>query len=160
MEGHSSVESLKTSLKWLEGLSKGMIGEELETITMEGLKVVQAQKGFIRCHFLVPNSVADKEGNWHVGAMATLIDTIGAAAVLSLIGLINISVQLNISYYSTPKIQEEVEIEAKVMAEKEILTSVVVEVRQRDNGKLIALGKQWMTTWSTSKIKLSEKSKL
>ena len=55
MEGHISVE---TSLKWLEGLSKGMIGEELETITMEGLKVVQAQKGFIRCHFLVPNSVA------------------------------------------------------------------------------------------------------
>nr|POF17225.1 hypothetical protein CFP56_18341 [Quercus suber] len=110
MEGHISVE---TSLKWLEGLSKGMIGEELETITMEGLKVVQAQKGFIRCHFLVPNSVA-----------------------------------------------EEVEIEAKVMAEKEILTSVVVEVRQKDNGKLIALGKQWMTTRSTSKIKLSEKSKL
>ena len=56
--------------------------------------------------------------------------------------------------------QEEVEIEAKVMAEKEILTSVVVEVRQKDNGKLVALGKQWMTTWSTSKIKLSEKSKL
>ena len=40
-----------------------------------------------------------------MGAMATLIDTIGAVAVLSLIGLINISVQLNISYYSTPKIQ-------------------------------------------------------
>ncbi len=42
--------------------------------------------------------------------------------------------------------QEEVEIEAKVVAEKEILTSVVVEVRKKDNGVLIALGKQWMAT--------------
>lgn len=55
MESHISVE---TALKLLEGFSKGMIGEEIETITMEGLRVVQAQKGFIRCHFLVPNSVA------------------------------------------------------------------------------------------------------
>ena len=32
------------------------------------------------------------------------------------------------------------------MAEKEILTSMVVEVRKKDNGVLIALGKQWMAT--------------
>ena len=55
--------------------------------------------------------------------------------------------------------QEEVEIEAKVVADKEILTSVVVEVRKKDNGELIALGKQWMAT-PTLKVKLGEMSKL
>nr|POF06368.1 hypothetical protein CFP56_59431 [Quercus suber] len=72
---------------------------------MEGLKVVHAQKGFIRCHFLVPSRLADKDGNWHVGAMATLIDNVGAATIFSSIGLVKASVELNISYYSTAKIQ-------------------------------------------------------
>ncbi|XP_030972474.1 uncharacterized protein LOC115992418 [Quercus lobata] len=156
MGGHSLVE---ISLKWLEGLSSGKICKEVETITMEGLKVVHGQKGFIRCHFLVPSRLADKDGNWHVGAMATLIDNVGAATIFSSIGLVKASVELNISYYSTAKIQEEVEIEAKVVADKEILTSVVVEVRKKDNGELIALGKQWMATL-TLKVKLGEMSKL
>lgn len=36
------------------------------------------------------------------------------------------------------------EIEAKVVGEKGRLMSVVVEVRRKDNGELIALAKQWM----------------
>ena len=44
--------------------------------------------------------------------------------------------------------QEEVEIEAKVVADK-----------KKDNGELIALGKQWMAT-PTLKVKLGEMSKL
>ncbi|KAL0010395.1 hypothetical protein SO802_005503 [Lithocarpus litseifolius] len=58
MGGHSLVE---ISLKWLEGLSSGnKICKEVETITMEGLKVVHAQQGFIRCHFLVPSRLAEE----------------------------------------------------------------------------------------------------
>jgi hypothetical protein len=55
MGGRSSLE---VSLKWLEDLSKGKICHELEAITMEGLKVLQLQKGFIRCNFLVPNRLS------------------------------------------------------------------------------------------------------
>ena len=39
--------------------------------------------------------------------------------------------------------QEEVEIEAKVIGKKGKLISVEVEVRKKDNGELIAIGKQW-----------------
>ncbi|KAA3479344.1 Thioesterase superfamily [Gossypium australe] len=63
---------LQKSLKWLKGLSKG---HELEALTLEGLLIVDAQKGSIRYNFVV--SSRDPDGNWHVGAMATLIDDLG-----------------------------------------------------------------------------------
>jgi acyl-coenzyme A thioesterase 13 len=40
-----------------------------------------------------------------VGAIATLIDNVGAATIYSSIGVAKVSVELNISYYSTAKIQ-------------------------------------------------------
>lgn len=45
---------LEKSLKWLRDLSKGNIGHELEALTLEGLQIVRAQKGSIRCNFVVP----------------------------------------------------------------------------------------------------------
>lgn len=39
--------------------------------------------------------------------------------------------------------QEEVEIEAKVVGEKAKLTSVLIEIRKKENGEVIGLGKQW-----------------
>ena len=48
------------------------------------------------------------------------------------------------------------EIEAKVVGEKGKLISVVIEVRRKDNGELIALARQWMSsnsiTTKTSKL--------
>ncbi|KAF5466590.1 hypothetical protein F2P56_016506 [Juglans regia] len=156
MQGRRLVEMAR---KWLGALSKGMICHEVEAIAMEGLQVVQARKGFILCHFLVPRRLSDRDGNWHVGAMATLIDNVGGAAIWSSVGNVKSTVNLNISYYSTAKIQEEVEIEAKVVAEKETLVAVVVEIRKRSNGELVALGKQWMATGMTT-VNITEFSKL
>ncbi|XVF24954.1 hypothetical protein REPUB_Repub13aG0172100 [Reevesia pubescens] len=138
--------SLQKSLKWLEGLSKGTLSHELEALTLEGLQILHAQTGFIRCNFVVPIRVSDADGNWHVGAMATLIDDVGAAAIYSVADHVKASLDFNISFHSTAKIQEEVEIEAKVIGEKERLSLVVVVVRRKENGELIALGKQWMAS--------------
>ncbi|XP_021610501.1 uncharacterized protein LOC110613593 isoform X2 [Manihot esculenta] len=136
-------QSLQRSNNWLEGLSKGLC-HELELFSLHGLKIVQAHRGFIRCSFVVSNRICDGDGNWHVGALATLIDDVGAAAIFSLSGHIKASLDFSISFYSTAKIHDKVEIEAKVVGEKGRLMSVVVEVRRKDNGELIALAKQWM----------------
>lgn len=50
--------------------------------------------------------------------------------------------------------QEEVELEAKVIGNKGRLSSVVIEVRRKGNGELIALGKQWMSSHNLSVSKL------
>ncbi|OMO54052.1 Thioesterase superfamily [Corchorus capsularis] len=139
-------ESIRKSQKWLMGLSEGSLSHQLEAIAMEGLQILHSQKGFIRCNFVVPSRASDADGNWHVGAMATLIDDVGAAAIYSLVDHVKASLDFSISFYSTAKIQEEVEIEAKVEANKGKLSHVLVEVRRKQNRELIALGKQWMAS--------------
>ncbi|KAF5179129.1 Thioesterase superfamily protein, partial [Thalictrum thalictroides] len=131
--------------KWLEDLSHGRSGHEIEILTVQGLQVVAAQKGLIRCTFFVPKSLADRDGNWHTGAMATLMDDIGAAAIATTAGYIKASVNFDISCFSIVKVEEEVEIEAKVLSDRGKLSSVLVEVKRKDNGEMVALGKLWMT---------------
>ncbi|KAF3450727.1 hypothetical protein FNV43_RR06816 [Rhamnella rubrinervis] len=138
----------KKSRKWLEDLSKRVTSHDMEAKALEGLQVIHVHRGFVLCNFLVPTCLSDQHGNWHVGAMATLIDDVGAAAIYSSVGHVKVSVDFNVSYFSTAKIQEEIEIEAKVVGELGKLSSVIVQVRRKCNGQLIALGKQWMASFS------------
>ncbi|XP_019448154.1 PREDICTED: uncharacterized protein LOC109351217 isoform X2 [Lupinus angustifolius] len=88
----------------------------------------------------------DENGNWQTGSIATMIDIIGSLAVHSVSPMFNVSVDFSMSFYSTAKFQEEVEIEAKVVGKKEKLTSVVVDIRKKNDGEIIAIGKQWMSS--------------
>ncbi|PPR91462.1 hypothetical protein GOBAR_AA29225 [Gossypium barbadense] len=129
---------LQRSLKWLDDVTNGIIGYELESRSLAGLQVIEARTGFLRCNFI------DINGNWHVGAIATIIDNVGGAAIYSTGHYLKVTVNFNITYYSTAKIQDEVEIEAKVKGNKGKLTSIAVEVRNKSNGgRLIASAAQW-----------------
>ncbi|XAR50657.1 Acyl-CoA hydrolase, partial [Bertholletia excelsa] len=121
---------------------------ELEALSIAGLQVEHAERGLIRCKFIVPSHLSDGAENWSTGAIAVLIDNVCAAAVCSVVGRIKVSVDFNISFFSTAKIQEEVDIEAKVTEHKGKLTFVVVEVKKKDSGEMIAVAKQWMASVS------------
>ncbi|CAK9174579.1 unnamed protein product [Ilex paraguariensis] len=131
--------------KWVEGMSKGL-DKELDGLILGGLQIEKCEKGLIRCNFTIPPHLSDKNGDWHVGAIATLIDDIGAATVISSAGNIKGTVDLSISYYSTAKIQEKVEIEGKVVGQRGQVMSAAVEVKKKENGEMIALGRVWMMT--------------
>lgn len=140
------------SRKWLEDMSNGL-SHELEALTLGGIQIEDAQKGLIRCRFLIPKHLSDKDGNWHAGAIAVLIDDVAAATICSVLGLIKVSVSFNISYFSTAKIQEEVEIEGEVVGHKNVLTLVMVRIRKKDSGEMVAFAKQWMSsTRGSSKL--------
>ncbi|GMI93799.1 hypothetical protein like AT3G16175 [Hibiscus trionum] len=135
---------LQRSLKWLHDVTNGATGYEIEARSLRGLQVTKAQIGFLRCNFLVPAHASDMNGNWHIGAIATIVDNVGGTAVYSTGDHLKVTVSFNIQYHSTAKIQEEVEIEAKVKGENGKLTSVVIEVRNKSkNGRLIAIATQW-----------------
>ncbi|XP_050383735.1 uncharacterized protein LOC126800409 [Argentina anserina] len=141
-------KKLQTSKKWLHNLSTGAKGiNELEALTHVGLQLVNAHKGFFRCSFIVPDHLSDEDGNWHVGAIATMIDDVGAATVYSTVGQVK-SVDFTISYYARVKTREEVELKAEVVGDMGKLVFVVVKVTRKENGEMVALGKQWMTTFS------------
>ncbi|TYH53454.1 hypothetical protein ES332_D09G101400v1 [Gossypium tomentosum] len=122
-------DSLKKSLAWLHGVINGKIGHGLETRVLQGLHVTHTEKGFMRFDFLVPNA---------------LVDIIGLVTVYSFANRVTSTVDLNVSYYSTTTIQEHVEIESKVSANRGKLMHTVVEVRRKGNGEVIAIGKLWM----------------
>ncbi|MBA0712907.1 hypothetical protein Golax_011978 [Gossypium laxum] len=137
-------DSLKKSLTSLHGVINGKIGHGLETRVLQGLHVTHAEKGFMRFDFLVPNAISDVDGNWSVGALASLVDIIGLVTIYSFANRVTSTVDLNVSYYSTATIQEHVEIESKVSANRGKLMHAVVEVRRKGNGEVIAIGKIWM----------------
>ncbi|MBA0650468.1 hypothetical protein Goklo_017885 [Gossypium klotzschianum] len=59
----------------------------------------------MRFDFIVPNIVSDVDGNWSVGALASLLDVIGIVTIYSFANCITNTVDFNVSYYSTIKIQ-------------------------------------------------------
>ncbi|KAI3862339.1 hypothetical protein MKW92_039841 [Papaver armeniacum] len=136
---------IKMANDWIHNLAQGRSG--IETQSLQHLHSIHAQKGLVRCNFIVPKSLSDRDGNWHGGAIATLIDTIGASAIVTVVGNINVSVHFSISYFSTAKIGEEVEIEAKVLGRKGKFSANMVVIKNIENGELIAVGKQWMSAF-------------
>ncbi|KAK4267434.1 hypothetical protein QN277_024214 [Acacia crassicarpa] len=144
MEEGASLQS--STLKLLRAISERArsSGRQVIVLSTEGVRVAQAHKGFLLCDYTVINGVLDENGNWHPGAIATLIDNIGTFATFSFVPVFNVSVDFSISFFSTAKVQEEVEVEAKVVGNQGKLTCVAVQVRKKDNGELIASSKQWM----------------
>ncbi|KAK1362897.1 4HBT domain-containing protein [Heracleum sosnowskyi] len=132
------------SKKWLEDMSKGL-GRELEAVTLQGLEINLVQTGLVRCTFLVPQNLSDKDGNWDSGAMAVLVDDV-AACTVGTRAFVKASVDFHLAFYSQAKIHEKVEIEAKIVGEKGRLISVVVEIKKKDNAELVAVGRVWMAT--------------
>ncbi|KAK9102733.1 hypothetical protein Sjap_019987 [Stephania japonica] len=145
MEREDNILAVKAK-KWIEALGKKVVGFEIETRCVEGIRVTKAEKGLLRFSITVTNDMSDKEGNWHMGAIATIIDNLGAAAIGSSLGEVKASVCFDISYFSAAKVGEEVEIEAKLLENRDKFSLVTVEVKRKDDGKLIALGKQWMSS--------------
>ncbi|KAG5036502.1 Acyl-coenzyme A thioesterase 13 [Glycine soja] len=136
--------SLEVIRKWIKGLSDGTYGQEF-TSTTRVIRLVKAHKGFILCDLIIHSGLLDENGNWHVSAIATLVDIIASFTSYSVTSCLQVTLDLSISYYSTAKLQaEEVEVEAKVIRKKDELISVIVEVRKKHNGELVALGKLWM----------------
>ncbi|KAK9142755.1 hypothetical protein Syun_012155 [Stephania yunnanensis] len=142
--------------KIIEDVRDGRVCKEIENMALQGVQVLEAHQGRILCTFVIPNTLVGKDGNWVAGAIATMIDNIGAVAVVSLALRFKASVNFVISYFSTARIDEEVEIEAKVLGHRGKLTAMVVEIRKKSNGKMIALGQQWTSSVSTPESLVSK----
>ncbi|XP_047061534.1 uncharacterized protein LOC124668435 [Lolium rigidum] len=80
-----------------------------------------------------------------------------AAAIMSVEGIIKVSVHYDISYFVPAKHHDEVEMDGRVVDRKGRMTAVTIEVRKKETGELVAIGRQWMTT---SRPKGSQGSKL
>ncbi|PWA72607.1 thioesterase superfamily protein [Artemisia annua] len=137
---------------WLENNSKF----ELDGLALKGMKIDRVELGYIRCYFVIPDHLSDANGNWNAGAMSVLIDDMAAGAVFSITGGNLATVDFTMSFYSTVKVNEEVEIEASVVGEKGNLVSVVIDIKKKGSGEKVVVGKQWMQATPLKRPHLSQ----
>ncbi|WVZ72931.1 hypothetical protein U9M48_021313 [Paspalum notatum var. saurae] len=133
---------------WLENSGatvEGDPGRAFNALPLSGVRVTLAERGRALCSLRVQPHLTDAEGNWHTGAIAAAADDVCAAAIMSVEGIIKVSVHYDISYFSPAKLHEEVEMDGRVVEQKGRMTAVTVEIRKKESGELVAIGRQWMT---------------
>uniref|UniRef100_A0A0E0JFY6 Thioesterase domain-containing protein n=1 Tax=Oryza punctata TaxID=4537 RepID=A0A0E0JFY6_ORYPU len=133
--------------KWLEEAGVAFDGSDrraFNALPLAGARVSLAEGGRAVCSLRVPAQLTDAEGNWHPGAIAAAADDVCAAAIMSVEGIIKVSVHYDISYFSPAKLHEEVELDGRVVEQKGKMTAVTVEIRKKDSGELVAIGRQWI----------------
>ncbi|CAO1945924.1 unnamed protein product [Urochloa humidicola] len=167
-DGERALRLAAVARKWLEDPRVGYSGDlspvasdserqALSSMVMAGARVSVAEPGRVVCSLRVRAPLTDAEGRWHAGAIAAAVDNACSAAVFTVEGAPTATVQYSMSYFSPAHADEEVEMEGRVVSRKGKLTAAAVEVRKKESGELVAIGRQWMTpAWPTKGNKSSK----
>ncbi|KAM0044941.1 putative acyl-CoA hydrolase [Helianthus debilis subsp. tardiflorus] len=125
-----------------------------EDFTLRGIRVDRFQPGggSISCSFTVPPRLTDRNGNLAVGAIANLVDEIGATMVYEKDVPMNVSVDMSISYLSTANLNDELEISAKLLGGKGAVKGTLVVLKNKLTGEVIAEGRHSLFSITRSKI--------
>ncbi|XP_071737488.1 uncharacterized protein [Rutidosis leptorrhynchoides] len=123
-----------------------------EEFSIKGIRVDRFQPGFVSCSFTVPPRLTDRDGNLAVGAIACLVDEIGASVLYLKDVPITVSVDMSISYLSTAKLNDELEISSKLLGGKGPYNGILVVVKNKATGDVIAEGRNSLFSRTRSKI--------
>ncbi|XP_031110888.1 acyl-coenzyme A thioesterase 13-like isoform X2 [Ipomoea triloba] len=108
---------------------------------LRGIRVDRCRPGFISCTFKVPSRLTDKNGNLGCGAIATLVDEVGCA-MRYVEGLpFNVTVAISITYLSTAKLHDELEITGRVLGNMGNYFGTSIVVKNKASGEIIADGR-------------------
>ncbi|KAI3899130.1 hypothetical protein MKW92_019009 [Papaver armeniacum] len=112
-----------------------------EYFTLAGTRVDRVEPGLV-----------DSNGNLSKGAIATLVDEIGAAAVHSDDQPMKVSVDMSISYLSTAKLNDELEIASRALGQKRGYFGTSVLIKNKETGEIIAEGRHSLFCRVASKM--------
>ncbi|CAN6696102.1 unnamed protein product [Malus baccata var. baccata] len=102
-----------------------------------GIRVDRVEPGFVACTLKVPPRLTDRAGNLANGAIANLVDLVGASVHFR--GLpMNVSVDISISYLSKAKLGDELEITSKSLGQRGRYSGVSILMRNKATGEMIA----------------------
>ncbi|KAI3678216.1 hypothetical protein L6452_37501 [Arctium lappa] len=123
-----------------------------ESFTLKGIRLDRFQPGSISCSFTVPPRLTDRNGNLAVGVIANLVDEIGAIVAYAKDVTMNVSVDVSISYLSTTKLNDDLEISAKLLGRKGAYNGTLVVVKNKATREMIAEGRHSYFSKARSKI--------
>ncbi|XP_062015213.1 uncharacterized protein LOC133731809 [Rosa rugosa] len=144
-------ESLELSQDESEAVSRIVVpaqrpGESsiYDMFSLRGIRVDRAQPGFVVCTLQVPPRLTDRAGNLAQGAIANLVDVVGAS-VAYIHGLpMNVSVDISVSYMSKAKLDDELEITSQRLGRRGGYSGAIVILRNKATGEVVAEGRHSM----------------
>lgn len=141
---------LDYSAEWLQGFGARIPDASLlqaghgyyDCLITHCISVTHADSGRVICTMRVPANLCNAADRLHGGAITSLVDIIGSAAIFSTgAPYSGVSVDINVTFMAGAPLGEEIEIEAKALRVGKNLAFVVVDIRLKTTGKLVAQGR-------------------
>ncbi|XP_011080688.1 acyl-coenzyme A thioesterase 13 [Sesamum indicum] len=123
-----------------------------EYFILRGVRVDRVQPGSISLSFRVPPRLTDGEGNLARGAIASLIDEIGAAVINEGSQPMDVSVDMSISYISAAKMNDELEITSRCLGRVGRYFGTTVLIQNKTTGEVVAEGRHSLFRVPASKM--------
>ncbi|KAK9168221.1 hypothetical protein Syun_000361 [Stephania yunnanensis] len=123
-----------------------------ESFTLKGIRVDKVEPGFLSCTFKVPLRLTTANGELSSGAIASLVDEIGYAVVHVEGQPMSVSVDMSISFLSTAKVNDELEISSRALGQRGRYSGTAVLLRNKSTGEVIAEGRHSLFSVLASKI--------
>ncbi|KMT05574.1 hypothetical protein BVRB_7g168180 isoform A [Beta vulgaris subsp. vulgaris] len=151
---------LELSEKELENVSRVIVNPHechvessfYEIFAIRGIRVDRVQPGLISCTFKVPPRLTDRTGNLAVGAIANLIDMLGSVLAYEVGKPVNVTVDLSILYLSNAKLDDELELTARLVGKIGVVSGTSIIITKKASGEIVAEGRNSMFTRLKSKI--------
>lgn len=111
-----------------------------DTTALQGLTDISAERGKITCRLPVAARLQNRYNTLHGGCIATLVDTVGTAALLTVSARSGVSLNINVNYLRGMPGGGDVVIEAKVVKVGKNIATIDVVLKDQGSGKLVAQG--------------------
>ncbi|XP_022893216.1 acyl-coenzyme A thioesterase 13 [Olea europaea var. sylvestris] len=123
-----------------------------EYFVLRGIRVDRVQPGSITCSFKVPHRLTNKDGNFVPGAIATMVDELGAAVIHVEGQPMDVSIDMSINCLATAKMGDELEITSRVLGRKGNYSGTIVLIRNKATGEVVAEGRHSLFSKPASKM--------
>ena len=133
--------------------------DSFDRTALEGLKDARFSEGRCCCAFPVGVEKTNRYGTLHGGCIATLVDVVSTAALVTQSDHPGVSVNIDVAYMSPGPAGEEVQVDATVVKVGANLAFMEVLITSAD-GKVVARGSHTKYLPRTNKPKQTRRAKL
>ncbi|EXC01495.1 hypothetical protein L484_022072 [Morus notabilis] len=120
--------------------------------SFKGIRVDRVEPGLVVCIFKVPPRLTDRDGKLAKGAIANMVDEVGALLIHDESLPMSVSVDMSISYLSTAQVDDELEITSRLLGQKGGYSGTAVLIKNKATGEIIAEGRHSLFLKYNSKL--------
>lgn len=132
------VEFLQASISQADSSTDAPL--VFDTTALRQLHSIEAAPGRVTAELPVTPAVANRYGTLHGGCIATLVDTVGTAALVTVSTKGGVSLSINVNYLSKAPLGGSVLVEAQLVKSGRTIATIDVQLRDKATGSLVAQG--------------------